>query len=56
MLKEASLEERRSARMTGAQGVREILGEYVTVQIAKRSELHTFMVILKRWVVERSCA
>ncbi|CAI10585.1 putative transposase, fragment (plasmid) [Aromatoleum aromaticum EbN1] len=39
-----------------AQGVREILGEHVTVQIAKRSELHTFKVIPKRWVVERSFA
>jgi transposase len=39
-----------------AQGVREILGERVTVQIAKRSELHTFKVMPKRWVVERSFA
>lgn len=39
-----------------AQGVQEILGEAVTVQIAKRSELHTFAVIPKRWVVERSFA
>jgi transposase len=39
-----------------AQGVREILGEAVTVQIAKRSELHTFKVIPKRWIVERSFA
>ena len=39
-----------------AQGVREILGEQVTVQIAKRSELHTFKVMPKRWVVERSFA
>ena len=39
-----------------AQGVQEILGETVTVQIAKRSELHTFAVIPKRWVVERSFA
>ena len=38
------------------QGVREILGQAVTVQIAKRSELHTFAVIPKRWVVERSFA
>lgn len=38
------------------QGVKEILGEDVTVQIAKRSELHTFKVIPKRWVVERSFA
>ncbi len=35
-----------------AQGVREALGEHVTVQVAKRSELHTFAVIHKRWVVE----
>jgi len=39
-----------------AQAVREILGEVVTVQIAKRSELHKFAVIPKRWVVERSFA
>ena len=39
-----------------AQGVQEILGATVTVQIAKRSELHKFAVIPKRWVVERSFA
>ena len=39
-----------------AQGVREALGEHVTVQVAKRGELHKFAVIAKRWVVERSCA
>ena len=39
-----------------AQGVREILGDQVTVQIAKRSELHTFKVIPRRWVVERTFA
>ena len=39
-----------------AEGVREILGKDVTVQIAKRSELHTFKVMPKRWVVERSFA
>ena len=39
-----------------AEGVRAVLGEHVTVQIAKRSELHTFKVIPKRWVVERSFA
>ena len=38
------------------EGVKGILGEHVTVQIAKRSELHTFKVIPKRWVVERSFA
>jgi len=39
-----------------AEGVREILGGQVTVQIARRSELHTFKVMPKRWVVERSFA
>lgn len=39
-----------------ALGVQEILGEHVTVQIAKRSELHAFKVMLQRWVVERSFA
>ena len=39
-----------------AQGVREVLGEHVSVQIAKRSELHTFKVMPKRWIVERSFA
>ena len=38
------------------QGVKDILGEHVTVQIAKRSELHAFKVMPKRWVVERSFA
>lgn len=37
-----------------ATAVDEILG--ATVEIAKRSELHTFAVIPKRWVVERSFA
>lgn len=32
------------------------MGEGVTVQIAKRDELHTFKVIPKRWIVERSFA
>jgi transposase len=35
-----------------ANAVKEILG--CTVEIAKRNELHTFKVIPKRWVVERS--
>ena len=39
-----------------AQGVRQTLGQEVTVQIAKRSELHKFAVMPKRWVVERSFA
>ncbi len=39
-----------------ALGVKEVLGKHVTVQIAKRSELHTFKAMPKRWVVERSFA
>ena len=39
-----------------AQAVNETLGEEVTVHIAKRSELHKFAVIPKRWVVKRSFA
>jgi transposase len=39
-----------------AQGVKAIVGEHLTVQIAKRSELHTFKVMPKRWIVERSFA
>ena len=31
-------------------------GETVTTEVAKRDELHTFKVIPKRWVVERSFA
>jgi transposase len=37
-----------------AQGVKAALG--ATVEIAKRSDLHQFAVIPKRWVVERSFA
>jgi len=37
-----------------ASGVKDVLG--ATVEVAKRSELHTFAVIPKRWVVERSFA
>ena len=39
-----------------AQGVRDTLGKHITVQIAKRSEPHTFKIMPKRWVVERSFA
>lgn len=39
-----------------AQGMRDIMGEQVTVQVAKRCELHTFKVMPKRWIVERSFA
>lgn len=35
-----------------AEAVEELVG--ASVEIAKRSELHTFEVIPKRWVVERS--
>lgn len=37
-----------------ADAIHNILG--ATVEVAKRSELHTFAVIPKRWVVERSFA
>lgn len=37
-----------------AAGVKDALG--ATVEVAKRSEMHTFAVIPKRWVVERSFA
>jgi transposase len=37
-----------------AEATHEILG--CTVEIAKRNELHTFAVIPKRWIVERSFA
>ncbi len=37
-----------------AQAVRQRLG--ATVRVAKRSELHTFAVMPRRWVVERSFA
>ena len=39
-----------------ANSVKVILGETVTIEVAKRDELHTFKVIPKRWVVERSFA
>lgn len=37
-----------------AEAVKKIIG--ATVEVAKRNELHTFAVIPKRWVVERSFA
>ena len=39
-----------------ANEVKAVLGEELTVQVVKRNELHTFAVIPKRWVVERSFA
>ena len=35
-------------------GVRSLLG--AAVEVVKRNELHTFVVLPKRWVVERSFA
>ena len=43
-----------TAALTG--GVRDILVENITVQIAKRSELHTVKAMPKRRIVERSFA
>jgi transposase len=37
-----------------ADAIKELLG--ATVEIVKRNDLHTFKVIPKRWVVERSFA
>jgi len=37
-----------------AKAIKELLG--ATVEVVKRSELHKFVVIPKRWVVERSFA
>ena len=37
-----------------ADGVKDILG--ASVQVAKRNELHKFVVMPQRWVVERSFA
>lgn len=37
-----------------AQSIKELIG--ADVEVAKRNELHTFAVIPKRWVVERSFA
>jgi len=39
-----------------SQGVKAILGKQVAVQIAKRNQLHSFKVMPKRWIVERSFA
>lgn len=36
-----------------AKGVREILGKFIVVQIVKRSKLHTFKIVPKRWIVGR---
>ena len=37
-------------------GVKALLGEQIDVSVVKRNEMHTFKVIPKRWVVERSFA
>jgi len=39
-----------------ADGVKALLGEQMDVSVVKRNEMHTFKVIPKRWVVERSFA
>ncbi|BEU95381.1 IS5 family transposase [Acidovorax sp. DW039] len=39
-----------------AQGIKDILSAHVSVQIAKRCELHTFKTMPQSWVVERSFA
>ena len=39
-----------------ADDVKAVFGKEVTVQVVKRNELHTFSVIPKRWIVERSFA
>lgn len=39
-----------------ARAVRDILGEHVSVQIDRRSELHAFKVVSKRWIVEQGFA
>jgi len=37
-----------------ANAVKEILGNHVEVEVVKRNELHKFVVLPKRWIVERS--
>lgn len=39
-----------------ARAVKDILGEHVSVQIDRRSELHAFKVVPKRWIVEQGFA
>ncbi len=39
-----------------ARAVRDILGEHAGVQMARRSELHAFKVVPKRWIVEQGFA
>ena len=39
-----------------ANGIQAALGTHVSVVVAKRSALHTFEVVPKRWIVERSFA
>lgn len=49
-----------TAEVTGRegalQGVKDILGAHVSTQVARRSELHTFKVMPKRWIGERGFA
>ncbi len=44
------------AGLSFARAVRDILGEHVSVQMARRSELHAFKVVPKRWIVEQGFA
>lgn len=44
------------AGLPSARAVRDILGEHVSVQIDRRSELHAFKVVPKRWIVEQGFA
>ena len=37
-----------------ANAVKELLGNHVEVEVVKRNELHKFVVLPKRWVVERT--
>jgi len=39
-----------------ANAVKEKLGNHVEVEVVKRNELHTFAVLPKRWIVERTFA
>ena len=36
-----------------ANAVKELLGDYIEVEVVKRTELHTFVVLPLRWIVER---
>ena len=47
------------SRYTGkpfAQGVQQVPGKYVRLEVVKCSEMHTFVTIPRRWLVERNFA